>query len=146
VDSKLGIGFSFPTGKSRKKHKLSRPWYDPFHVIDRKDPNQKVAKVYFLNDPPILVQQLRVCQSPDQLPPGFYWYGAKCRSPGRAPNWLQRLLSSTKSFPESVKTERDGPVQPQSGSDSADTLSDLDAAENSLAPEPEDEELVLTLT
>ena len=66
-------------------------------------------------------------------------WGKRC-GPGRAPNWLQKLLSFTKSFPESTETERDGPVQPRSGSGSADTPSDLDAAENSLAPEPEDEE------
>lgn len=97
--------------------------------------------MYFPNDPPILVHQLRVCPSPDKLPPGFYWYGAKRRSPGRAPNWLQKLLSSTRSSPESAETERDGPVHPQSRSDPADIQSDLDATENSLALEPEDEEL-----
>ena len=66
----------FPEEDTGKKRKLPRPWYGPFRFIDRKDPNLKVAKFYFPDDPPILVHQLRVCQSPDQLPPAFYWYGA----------------------------------------------------------------------
>ena len=43
----------------------------------------------------MLVHQLRVCPSPDQLQAGFYWYGARRHSPGRVPNWLQRLLTET---------------------------------------------------
>ena len=32
-------------------------------------------------------------RGPDQLPAGFFWYGARRRSPGRIPNWLQRWLN-----------------------------------------------------
>ena len=64
----------FETGKRRK---LSRPWYGPFRVIARHGPNLTVQKVYFPEDSPLIVHQLRVCLSPDMLPAGFYWYGAK---------------------------------------------------------------------
>lgn len=60
--SKLKVGdwvfVRFPEEETVKKHKISRPWYGPFRVVDRKEPN---PKVYFLNDAPILVHQLRMC-------------------------------------------------------------------------------------
>ena len=58
-----------------------------------------VSKVYFPEDSYITVHQLRVCPGPKALPAGFYWYGRKRRSPGRTPNWLQRMLNAA---------ERDG--------------------------------------
>ena len=45
------------------------------------------------------IHQLRVCPCPDLLPPGFYWYGNRRRSPGRIPRWVDRFLSETKSSP-----------------------------------------------
>ena len=58
-------------------------------MISRHDPNLTVQKVYFPEDSP-----LTVCLSPDMLPAGFYWYGAKRRSKGRTPTWLQRMLNA----------------------------------------------------
>ena len=72
----------------------SRSWYGPFRVIARQDPDLTVRKVYFPEDSPFTVHQLRVCLSPDMLPAGFYWYGAKRRSSGRTPTWLQRMLNA----------------------------------------------------
>ena len=83
----------FPEEETGKIRKMSRPWYGPFRVVARQDPNLRVSKVYFQEDPSMLVHQLRVCPSPDQLPAGFFWYGARRRSPGRIPNWLQRWLN-----------------------------------------------------
>ena len=68
------VRFPEETGKKRK---LSRPWYGPFRVISRQDPNLTVKKVYFPEDTPLTIHQLRVCPSPDMLPAGVYWYGAK---------------------------------------------------------------------
>ena len=84
----------FPEEETGKRRKLSRPWYGPFSVIARHDPNLTVQKVYFPEDSPLTVHQVRVCLSPDMLPAGFYWYGAKRRSSGRTPTWLQRVLNA----------------------------------------------------
>ena len=83
----------FPEEDTGKKRKLSRPWYGPFRVTARHDPNLTVKKLYFPEDPPLTVHQMRVCTSPGSLPAGFYWYGAKRKSSGRTPTWLQRMLN-----------------------------------------------------
>ena len=88
----------------------------------RQDPNLRVSKVYFPEDLPILVHQLRVCPSPDQLPPGFFWYGARRSNPGRVPNWLQRMLAETDAqdgsastmTPEAEEAEEDREVRTDS--------------------------------
>ena len=97
IDYKLGdwVFVHFPEEETGKKRKVSRPWYGPFRVVARRDPNLTVTKVYFPEDTPIEIHQLRVCPSPNALPAGFYWYGARRRSPGRTPNWLQRMLAMT---------------------------------------------------
>ena len=96
TDYKIGdwVFVRFPQEETGRRRKLSRPWYGPFRVVSRKDPNLGVSKVYFPEDAMLLVHQLRVCRSPDMLPPGFYWYGAKRRSSGHTPKWLQRMLAS----------------------------------------------------
>ena len=96
VDFQLGewVFVRFPEEESGKRRKLSRPWYGPFRVVTKQDPNLTVQKVYFPEDPVLTVHQLRVCRSPEMLPAGFYWYGAKRRSSGRAPGWLQRMLNT----------------------------------------------------
>ena len=120
----------FPEEETGKKRKLSRPWYGPFRVTVRKDPNLTVTKVYFPNDASITIHQLRVCRSPDQLPVGFYWYGAKRRSPGRVPNWLQKMFSSVEGrdtgegAPKSAETAVR--VQPGDGPNSLVLPSDPD--------------------
>ena len=90
VEYKFGdwVFVRFPVEETGKRRKMSRPWYGPFRNVARLDPNLRVSNVYFPEDPPMLVHQLRVCPSPDKLPGGFYWYGARHRSPGRVPNWL----------------------------------------------------------
>ena len=97
IDYKLGdwVFVHFPEEETGKKRKISRPWYGPFRVVARRDPNLTVTKVYFPEDTPIEIHQLRVCPSPNALPAGFYWYGARRWSPGRTPNWLQRMLAMT---------------------------------------------------
>ena len=96
ADYRMGdwVFVKFPAEESGKNRKMSRPWRGPFRVIERKDPNLTLVNVYFPQEPKVLVHQLRVCPCPDQLPPGFYWYGKKRKSTGRIPAWLSRLLQS----------------------------------------------------
>ena len=61
-------------------------------MVTKQDLNLTVQKVYFPEDPVITVHQLRVCCHPEMLPAEFYWYGAKQRSSGCIPGWLQRML------------------------------------------------------
>ena len=37
------------------------------------------------------VHQLRVTPCPVEFPAGYYWYGQQQHSPGRTPQWLERL-------------------------------------------------------
>ena len=120
VDFRLGdwVFVRFPEEETGKKRKLSRPWYGPFRVISRHDPNLTVQKVYFPEDSPLTVHQLRVCLSPDMLLAGFYWYGAKRRSSGRTPTWLQRMLNAATTTDDTVRPPTEdisGPQEKDSG-------------------------------
>ena len=113
----------FPEVESGKKRKMC-PWYGPFRIVARRDPNLTVKKVYFPEDPSVTVHRLRVCPSPDMLPAGFYWYGAKRRSPSRTPPWLQRMLNTATSDSRVASSEEtDSPV---SAEDSQRPVDDLD--------------------
>ena len=37
---------------------------------------------------------------PDGFTAGYYWYGSKRRGPGRPPQWVQEVLSSDSSHPD----------------------------------------------
>lgn len=52
-----------------------------------------MVKVYFPRERPIKVHQLRVKPCPQDFPAGYYWYGTKCKGPGRPPRWVERMLS-----------------------------------------------------
>ena len=118
----------FPEEETGKKRKLSRPWYGPFRVISRHDPNLTVQKVYFPEDSPLTVHQLRVCLSYDMLPAGFYWYGAKRRSSGRTPTWLQRMLNAATTTDDTVRPPTEdisGPQEKYSGISGGPTSHDV---------------------
>ena len=51
------------------------------------------VKVFFPDEPPIQVHQLRVCACPPNLPAGFYWYGGRRKSAGTIPRWLQKRFN-----------------------------------------------------
>ena len=118
MDYKIGdwVFVRFPEEETGKHCKMSRPCYSPFRIVAQQGPNLRVSKVYFPEDLPILVHELRVFPSPDQLPAGFFWYGARRRSPGHVPNWLQRMLAETATqdciastiTPESEESEENG--------------------------------------
>lgn len=95
----------FPQEETTKQRKLSRPWHGPYRVTRRDDPDITVVKVHFPEDGVIQVHQSRVCPCPPQLPAGFYWYGGRKKSPGRLPQWLDRLLSNEKDHVKSDETE-----------------------------------------
>ena len=50
----------FPHEESGKMRKLSHPWHGPYRVVERKDPDITVVKVYFPDDGSIQVHQTRV--------------------------------------------------------------------------------------
>ena len=60
----------FPHEETGRQRKLSRPWYGPYRVIACNDPDVTVAKVYFPQDGPIQVHQLRVTPCPAEFPAG----------------------------------------------------------------------------
>ena len=68
--------------------KLSRPWHGPYRVIDKRDPDIAVVKVYTSQDGPIQVHQSRVVWCPPELPARFYCYGSRRSTPGRPPGTI----------------------------------------------------------
>ena len=62
--------------------------------------------MYFPDETQIQVHQNRACYAPAQLPPGFYWYGGSCKSPGKIPKWLKRLLADDKKVQETEEEEQ----------------------------------------
>ena len=83
----------FPVKETGKLRKLSRPWHGPYRVTSCNETNVTALKIYFPRDDPIQVHQLRVKPCLVRFPAGFFWYGAKCRGPGRPPQWVQNLLA-----------------------------------------------------
>ena len=92
ADYKLGdwVLVKFPQDETGRMRKLSRPWHGPYRVIDRRDPDVTVVKVYAPQDGQIQVHQNRVSRCPPELPSGFFWYGSRRSGPGRPPKWVDR--------------------------------------------------------
>jgi transposase InsO family protein len=95
ADYQLGdwVLVRFPQDETGRQRKLSRPWHGPYRVIDRRDPDVTVVKVYSPQDGQIQVHQTRVAHCPPELPSGFFWYGNRRAGPGRPPKWVDQLLS-----------------------------------------------------
>ena len=85
----------FPSDKSGKQRKLSRPWHGPYRVMAHSPTNVTAVKVYFPREEPIKVHRTRVKPLPDGFMAGYYWYGGKRKGPGRPPCWVDNLLSDT---------------------------------------------------
>ena len=94
VNYQLGdwVMVRFPQEETSKQRKLSRPWYGPYRVVERRDPDVTVVKVYAPQDGRQQVHQARVTPCPPELPSGFFWYGNRRARPGRPPKWVDRLL------------------------------------------------------
>ena len=84
----------FPADETGKQRKLSQPWHGPYRVSEINDPDVVVVKVYFPREEPMNVHQLRVTPCPHGFPAGYYWYGRRQHSPGKIPQWLDKLSSS----------------------------------------------------
>ena len=82
----------FPSDKTGRNRKLSRPWHGPYRVLQQTDTNLTVDKVYRSKNNPIRIHHSRVKFCPPDLPPGFYWYGHGHFSPGKVPSWVDNLL------------------------------------------------------
>ena len=80
----------FPADETGRNQKLSQPWHGPYRVVAIEDPDISVQKVYHTQGQ-MQVHQIRVTPWPDDLPPGYYWYGRKqCLQDG-PPLWVERL-------------------------------------------------------
>ena len=97
----------FPQEEIGKMRKLSRPWHGPYRIVTHKEPDVTVVKVYRPQDTAIRVHLSCVAPCPSELPPGFYWYGAKRHSPGRPPKWVDNLLAKGADAPIEVAAESD---------------------------------------
>ena len=82
----------FPQDETGRNRKLSRPWHGPYRIVERRDPDVTVVKVYAPQEGQIQVHQSRVSPCPPGFPAGFFWYGGKRSSPGRPPKWVDKLL------------------------------------------------------
>ena len=125
----------FPKEESGRNRKLSQPWYGPFRVVSRDDPDLTVSKVYRPQDGTIQIHQSRVMPWPKDIVSGYFWYGRKHHSPGRPPKWLEQLQSERKSVADNdndnEEVERDSPdpeatahpesvpIQPEAGGDTS---------------------------
>ena len=81
----------FPAEKSGKDRKLSHPWHGPYRVVDCREPDITVAKIYRPQDGQIQIHQMRVTPCPPDFPAGYFWYGKKQHSPGRPLTWVEEL-------------------------------------------------------
>ena len=111
VDYQLGdwVMVKFPQEETGRLRKLSRPWHGPYRIIDRRDPDVTVVKIYAPQEGQIQVHQTRVAPCSPQLPAGFYWYWTRRSSPGRPPKWVDQLLRGEQ-FPQ--RQQATGPEDP----------------------------------
>ena len=133
-DMNYGIGdwvlVKFPQEETGRMRKLSRPWHGPYRVVDKRNPDVTVVKVYAPQDGQIQVHQSRVVHCPPEIPAGFYWYGNKCSSPGRPPQWVDNPFQGVIA-PTAPDPELEPDVEPEAGCPS----DDLDKDPSPMAPQ-----------
>ena len=100
----------FPREESGKNRKLSRPWHGPYRVVDCKEPDLTVTKVYRPQDNQIQIHQERVTPWPSDIASGYYWYGRQNHSPGRPPKWIEGLGDTTVTEEADEGEENDTPL------------------------------------
>ena len=54
------------------------------------------------------VHQLRVTPCPVEFPAGYYWYGQRQHSPGKTPQWLEKLSEDGSELELSNEDVHDG--------------------------------------
>ena len=84
----------FPHEETGRYRKLSRPWYGPYRVLTRQDPDVTVTNVYFPEDGPLHIHLTRVKPCPS-FPTGFYWYGPNRQGRAQPPRWITRLFEGS---------------------------------------------------
>ena len=129
MDYQIGdwILVRFPQDETGRLRKLSRPWHGPYRVIDKRDPDIMVVKVYAPQDGHIQVHQPRVVGCPPELPAGFYRYGSRRSSPGRPPRWVDKLLQGT---PSTTAHEPESSAGTESGSQFNSSNTEADNSES----------------
>ena len=70
VDYQLGdwVFVRFPQDETGRQRKLSRPWHGPYRIVERRDPDVTVVKVYAPQDGHIQIHQDRVTPCLPELP------------------------------------------------------------------------------
>ena len=124
-----------PADETGKARKLSRPWHGPYHVVDIRQPDMTVVKVYRPQDGRIQIHQTRVTPCPPAFPAGYYWYGDKRPRPGRPPKWVDRLLQGVPVSTQEADVEDSDETTPAEDQDLS--LDRGDPGEHSPAVEPE---------
>ena len=113
----------FPSEETGRLRKLSRPWHGPYRVMSCNETNITAVKVYFPREDSIQVHQLRVKPCPPGFTAGYYWYGTKCKGPGRPPRWVQDVLTGR---------------EPSSGEERAPSALDVCQDDDTIEEHPED--------
>ena len=91
AEPRWGLGSSlFPTARVWSQPEAFLD-HGPWCITSHNDMDVTVTKVYFAQDGPIQVHQMRVQACPPDFPAGYYWYGLWCKSPGRVPRWIENL-------------------------------------------------------
>ena len=85
----------FPAEETGRNQKLLQPWHGPYRVVSVDEPEITVQKVYPTQPGQIQVHQSRVTPCPDNLPPGYYWYGRKHCCLARYPVGLKHSLGQS---------------------------------------------------
>ena len=141
----------FPQEESRKMRKLSRPWFGPYRICSKNDPDVTVTRVYLPTNP-IQVHLTRVAPCPPRLPAGFYWYGPRCKSPDNPPKWVETVLkkrsgdvTQRESDPKKIFGNEDTEESPQSseedGIDNGKQLEDSVQGDPEIAPQKSPQKL-----
>ena len=121
----------FPQENTGPNRKLSRPWHGPYRITANEQPDICVSKVYFPDDKVIRIHLSRVKVCPAHFPAGFYWYGSKRRSPGRAPKWVAEMMALCNQSTEEQAREEVKEVEPSEadlkGRSSGSTAADCQA-------------------
>ena len=71
----------FPSDETGKARKFSRPWHVPYRVVDIREPDTLVVKVYRPQDGRIQIHQARVTPCPPAFPAGYFWYALDLVTP-----------------------------------------------------------------
>ena len=134
------VMIKFPHEETGSGRKLSRPWHGPYRAVEVTPTGVVAEKVYEAQDGTIQVHLNRVTKCPPVFPPGYYWYGARRKGPGRPPKWLDSLNgkgdnpSPATESSEGITTEEGSDENPTSESHPPDSHESPDQSESIRLP------------